>query len=175
MNPQIKSSINFVPAQVNNPVVEPASNGNGNGHSKGDRHPNGKRTSLIHLARRSHATICGRDLWFYSELTVTAKVTETTCRHCRTVHERRRILRRQARAWRKEHTPQSATLKQAAHFPPSGLADLETAFQHALEKAEKDSCDQAYSPASAAHKAEPSNDRRNDQGRQRASKHYEKF
>jgi hypothetical protein len=139
MNTQNLSSINSSSAQAD---FVPSSNGHG--HLKGDSPSNGRRRpSLVHLVRRMHATICGKDRWFYSELTVTTKITETTCRHCLAVHERARLVRRQARAWKNEHASRLNVVKQPANLEPDGFVQLEMAFQKALAVAEAAELQQA--------------------------------
>jgi hypothetical protein len=107
---------------------------NGNGGICG----NGKHPQTVHLERFGHYSACGKDLIFFRGMTATSRVKEVSCQTCLKAHQKLVDLKWAARAWRREHnTPQSRVIiKRPAELGPSGLADLETAFQRALKKAE---------------------------------------
>jgi hypothetical protein len=109
----------------------PSSNGNGrNGHSQ---------KLIIHLRRFAHFSACGRDVDFFRGVKVTTKLGEVTCRTCLKSHEKIAGIRRDARAWRRVHKPAqpAVVVKQPADIRPSGLVEIETAFQLAAERAER--------------------------------------
>ncbi len=129
MNPvQVSNSIplaqgNFAFAPTLETQPE-SSNGNGHGHA------NGKGCPIVHLRRFQHFSWCGRDLDFFLNVISTHKPGVVTCKTCVGARKKLLTLRKKARAWEREHSPQPAAVVNKAR---TGLVSVETALQLAAD------------------------------------------